>query len=95
MTCTFDIGDYIRIDATFVSGSSLIDPTVVNLEIREPNGTRTVFVYPATVFKKSLGIFYRDVYMNDAGQWWYRWYASGTIISEEEQYFYVRRTVFP
>lgn len=96
MTDIFDIGDLIRASVVFYSGSFVVDPTVITYEIRKPDETRSIFVYGGgDITRVTTGSYYRDVGLNQSGQWWDRWYCSGVIVSAQESYFEVRRTVFP
>lgn len=96
MTDIFDIGDFVRASTMFYSGSFAVDPTIITYEVRRPDETRSIFVYGGgDITRVTTGSYYHDVYLTQAGQWWDRWYCSGVIISSLENYFEVRRTVFP
>ena len=94
MANVYDLGDSARLDALFTVTGIATDPTIVELEVRYPGGNTSTFTLAGGgVTKQSLGLFYRDVFLNDAGQWWYRFFGSGVVLAADEAYFLVDRPV--
>ncbi|MCK4814626.1 hypothetical protein KA005_02555 [bacterium] len=94
MANTYDLGDSIRLEAMFRVTGSLVDPVIVELEVRDPSGNIDSFTLAgAGVTRRMLGTFYRDVFLNESGQWWYRYFGSGTVLAADEKYLIVDRPV--
>ena len=90
---TYDIGDIIRVSASFKnSASTLIDPTSASVIYKNPSGSSTSLVYgtDAVLEKDATGIYHADVTINQAGRWFIRWSSSGTGQATEESYFDIR-----
>ena len=77
----YDLGDSIRVSATFTDADTLdaVDPDVVNLSIRTPDGTLTTYTYGVggNVVKADVGQYYSIVDVNQSGSWFYRWWSTG------------------
>ena len=96
MANSYDVGDGIRLKAWFTVTGILTDPTIVSLDVREPNGTITNYQYTSgTVSKEANGKFFHDIFVDAPGQWWYEFYGSGTVIAADEAYLLVDRSVIP
>jgi len=66
----------------------------VTLEVRDPGGNINTFTLAGGgVTRQSLGVFYRDEFLDEAGQWWYRFFGSGIIVAADENYLLVDRRV--
>jgi hypothetical protein len=88
---TYDIGDGIRITATFTNLSGgLADPTTIVFKLKAPSGTVTT----PTVTHLSTGVYYVDVIPNVKGSWLYRWEGTGAVAVAEEGKFLVRASAF-
>lgn len=89
---TYDIGDQVRVTATLTDlAGTATDPTAVTLTVRKPDGTSTSYTYGAgTVTKSATGVYYKDVDVDQAGEWNYRWTGTGALVVAEEGQFYVR-----
>lgn len=89
---TYDIGDQVRLTSNLTNLSgTLTDPTTVTLRVRKPDGVATDYTYAGgAVTKSSTGVYYRDVDIDQAGEWNYRWSGTGTLVVAEEGQFYVR-----
>ena len=88
----YDIGDAIRLQGVFQDTSgAYIDPTVVHLKIRKPDGTLTDWIYgvAADIEKPSVGTYYAVVIPTMEGLHWYRFTGSGSYAAAEERAFYV------
>lgn len=92
-TNTHDLGDRVRVSAVFrrVSDGEAIDPTVVSISVRDPEGVVTTKVYGTDedVIKDSVGNYHYDVDVDQAGTWYYRWFSTGAGKAGAEQLFNV------
>lgn len=78
MTDTFDIGNIVRLSATFRDlAGTLVDPGDVVLYIRIYAGETQQFTFAADEVKKlSIGIYYYDFVPTESGKYYYRYYGS-------------------
>jgi len=96
MPNTYDVGDSVRVRGIFTVTGTATDPTIVNLKVRDPSGNVDSFsLAGGTVTKETTGNFYRDVFLDEAGQWWYEFFGSGTVLAADEGYLLVERSVIP
>lgn len=94
MANIYDLGDSVRLEAVFRVTGTLVDPVIVELEVQDPLGNTNNFTLAgAGVTRRMLGTFYRDVFLDGPGQWWYRYFGSGTVLAAEEKYLIVDRPV--
>ena len=87
MTNSYQIGQRVKITATFVDDSSppvATDPTTVVARVKGPDGVETSYTYPDTVVKESTGVYSLEVDIEDAGLLWYRFEGTGTIQTANE-----------
>lgn len=94
---TFDKGDLIRCTATFTTSAGVaLDPSAVIFETKDPDGNVTTLIYGEDdeVVKLSTGVYYVDVDADQAGQWWCRFYSTGTGQAAEEEKFIVNSSEF-
>lgn len=93
---SYDLGDQVRVSVVFTDANDVAtDPTTVTLRVKNHAGVVTV--YSASVVKDSVGHYHQDVDVpvgSGAGgrKWWYRWEATGTLVTAEEGSFLVRRS---
>ena len=95
MANVYTIGQQIRLVATFKnSAGTATDPTGVVLKYRDPvAGTITTKTYGTDPISKSAtGVYYFDLALSTAGEWWYRWEGSGAIIAADEERIMVEGT---
>ena len=93
----FDVGDVVRIYARFKSSGSYVDPGAVAIKIQDPSGNETspVPTYAnGLVSKASTGVYYYDLTIDEAGQWYARVNATGSYQGSSEDGFYVRTSQF-
>ena len=88
----WDRGDAPRLSNTFLIGTTATDPTTVTLEVTDPSGVLSSYTYPATVVKDATGVYHKDVPVNQAGEWHYRFIGTGTVEAVAQRRFAVRRT---
>jgi hypothetical protein len=92
----YDIGDSVRVRGIFTVTGTPTDPDIVDLRVRDPSGNISSFsLAGGTVTKQSDGNFYRDIFLDEAGQWWYEFFGSGTVLAADEGYLIVERSVIP
>ena len=92
----YDIGDTVRFSAEFTNSSEVAaDPTTVTLKIRFPSGVIRTFTYAASeITKDSTGNYHYDLTITQAGEHYYKYYGTGTVVAAEEEYITVEGTVF-
>lgn len=91
----FDVGDVVRVYARFKSSGSYVDPGAVAIKYQDPSGNETSLTYAGgTVSKASTGVYYADVTIDEAGQWYARVNATGSYQGSSEDAFYVRTSQF-
>ena len=89
MTNTYDIGDLVRLDATFTGLDGVPStPTTTVCTVRRPDGTEETPV-PQTA---SPGALYALVAATMPGRWHYRWVGTGVVQAAEEGVFVVRQS---
>jgi hypothetical protein len=95
MANTYDVGDGIRLKAQFKVTGSFVDPTIIDLEVRDPLGNIEYYYYASgTISKEAVGRYFTDIFVGLSGQWWYRYASTGTVLASDEQYLIVERSVF-
>lgn len=96
MPDTFDVGTSIRLRGNFTVTGTYADPNIVELYIRKPDGTDETYTFAGGgVSQETTGKFFRDVFIDDSGQWWYEFFGSGTVNADRETHFEARRSVLP
>lgn len=92
----YDIGDAIRLSATFTVGGVATDPTTLTLRIKAPGGTETTYTYgtDAALVKDSVGVYHLDYLPPVAGGYTYRWAGTGAAQAASETPFSVRLSAF-
>lgn len=71
------------------------DPATVTLQVKKPDGTITPYTYLAgEVTRDGLGLFHRNVTIDAAGRWAYRFVATGGGQAAGERVFTVKPSAF-
>jgi len=92
----YDVGDSVRLRGIFTITGTATDPSVVVLQVRDPSGNIDSYsLAGGGVSKQDTGNFYRDVFLDQSGQWWYEFFGSGTVLASGEAYLEVIRSVIP
>lgn len=87
-TTIYDIGDVVRVSANFKSTAGVnADPTDVLVRVERPDATSTGSTNPT---KPSVGNYYYDFAVTQAGRHTYRWVGTGAIVSASEGAFTVQ-----
>lgn len=91
-------GDLIRITATFTdSAGTLLDPTAVYFQYKNPAGTITSETYSPSsgnIIRDSIGVFHLDINANVHGIWYYRVYSTGVGQAADEATFEIADSWF-
>jgi hypothetical protein len=92
----YDVGTGVRLKGEFTVTGTYTDPDIVEMYLRKPNGTVETYTFAGgDVSQESTGKFFRDVFIDSPGQWWYEFFGSGTVNADRETYFEARRSVLP
>ena len=78
---SYHLGDRVRCTGTIEqTDGTNIDPTVAKAWYKNPAGTVTTLTYPtdAALIKSAVGVYYFDLDVDTAGQWFYGFYTTGT-----------------
>jgi hypothetical protein len=94
MANVYTIGQQVRLTATFRNTADAVtDPTGVVLKYRAPGGTVTTKTYGVdAIVKSGIGVYYFDLVLSTAGEWWYHWEGSGAIVAADEERILVEGT---
>ena len=91
------VGQLVRVYAYFrdIAGA-LSDPTAVTSKSQNPAGTETTKAYgtDAEVIKVGTGVYYRDLDVDRAGTWYWRWNGGGVLQAADEGHFTASTTEF-
>lgn len=92
MTNSYDVGDLVRVQATFAVSGVAADPTTVTLKVKDPAGNTATYTYAlGEVTKNGTGVYYKDVSIDESGMWVFQWTGTGACQAVEESEFYVRK----
>lgn len=99
MPNTYDIGDLVRLRATFVSTDLITpaDPSTIIFRTLSPAAGVACFsfvVAAASITRAGVGAYYKDITPNVVGQWAYNALATGGVQAVEESTFNVQRSAF-
>ncbi len=88
---THDIGDVVKVTATFTTDGVPTDPTTVSLKVKKPGSDLVTYVYgEGVIVRDSAGVYHAEISPSKAGFHYYRWLSSGIAAAAEEGIFYVR-----
>ena len=94
----YDIGDRVRITGTLTSPETgqPVDPTNLQITIRDPAGNTTTLQYGTDpeVVRDDTGIYHVDIDVTTRGQWHYRFAATGVNTAAAEGTFYANPSHF-
>lgn len=87
----YDIGDLIRLNAVFEVNGTATDPATVTLKVKDPSGNVATYAYSlAEISRAAAGFYYKDISLDEAGIWYYRFEGTGGAQAAEEGSFEVR-----
>jgi hypothetical protein len=89
MPNTYDVGDQVRVTATFTSLTGALTDATAVCTVKHPDGTLTT---PA-VTHGTTGVYTADIPIDAQGAWWYRFVGTGAVIAASEETFFVRTRV--
>jgi hypothetical protein len=100
MIVSYDLGDRVRLGnhssntatAPFTTVLGVpTDPTATALTVQKPDGTETAYTYAlASLSRESVGRFYVDVTLDQAGLWSYKLAGTGAVVAVQEGQLHVR-----
>lgn len=93
----FPSGSLVRLSAEFQDAAGdAIDPTVVNVRWKDPNGAETLktYVTDTEVVLDAPGSYHCDVDAAIPGEWTYRWESTGVGQAAAEHTFTVLESAF-
>lgn len=90
MANTYDIGDRVRLSATFEVDGTPTDPDTIVVKVRDPSGNES----SDTPTKEDTGDYYFDLTLDEDGVWYFRFEGTGAAEAAEESTFTVRTTHF-
>ena len=96
MANTHDVGDLVRVTATFTDADgAAIDPTTVVGKFEDPSGNQTSYTYgvDAELVKSVPGVYYFNIDVDEVGVWRYRFAGSGNVQTAAEAWFYAREGI--
>ena len=88
----YDRGDVAHLTCAFTdAGGTATDPTTVTLRTRDGGGGTAIYLYSQSqVQNAGTGSYYKDLSVDVAGHWHYRWEGTGACATVAEGVFYVR-----
>ena len=90
---SYDQGTVVRMEGAFEdSDCTPIDPDYVQLSYERPDLVVTVLVYgiDPQVIRASVGNYYADIFVSQAGTWRFRFLGEGGIGAANDEIFNVR-----
>lgn len=91
----YDIGDRVHLTAKFTVGGVNTDPTAVLVRTKDPSGNITVYTLAlGTVTKTGVGLYYRDISIDESGDWFYRWEGTGAVETADEAQIIAEQSEF-
>ena len=87
----YALGQIVRVTGVFTQSAVALDPTIVAVTVRRPDGIQVTKTYgtDSEVVKASTGTYYMDYTPVIGGQHWYRWISTGVGQSAGEDRFVV------
>jgi hypothetical protein len=90
------VGDLVRISGVVETSDTAVDPTVVKFSYKAPSAAAVTYTYNSDLqlVKDSTGHYHVDVSVTEPGQWYYKFWSTGTGQGAFEDGFVVERTQF-
>lgn len=81
----------VRISSAFTTSNTYTDPSTVKCYYKDPNGVVTTLTYgvDGALVKDAVGRYHVDISATIAGNYWYRFEATGSLIAANEAVFVV------
>jgi hypothetical protein len=95
MTDIIKLGDIVVVYGTLLVNDIPTDPTYLRLEIVDPVGTVTSYIWTADVevVRDTVGAFHFNLMITQNGSWTYRWFSNSTLTAFETGTIDVANTV--
>lgn len=95
----YDVGDLVRLRATFVSTDLVTpaDPSTMIFRVLAPNSGVACYAFGvggASITRAGVGAYYKDITPNAVGNWSYNALATGGVQAVEENTFQVKYSAF-
>lgn len=94
---SYHVGQEVQVLFDFTNAAgAYVDPTVVTLELKTPDGTKTPYVYPTApeITKTSTGRYVFKKVVTASGMYYYRPTGTGALIAADEGAFFVVESQF-
>lgn len=81
----------VRVSSEFTISGTDTDPTTVKCFYKDPNNLVTTLTYGTdnALVRDTTGKYHVDISATIAGNWWYRFEASGAVVAANEAEFTV------
>jgi hypothetical protein len=80
--------------ATFTVSGTPTDPSTITLTVQDPSGNQDSYTYAGgQVTKSGTGVYYKDVSVDEAGLWAFKWAGTGTVAAVIEEEVVVERSL--
>lgn len=81
----------VRVSSEFTVASADTDPTIVKCYYKDPNNSVTTLTYGTdnALVRDATGKYHVDISASTAGNWWYRFEATGSVVAANEAEFVV------
>jgi hypothetical protein len=71
------------------------DPTAVILKVKDPSGNIATYTYALSeITKSATGVYYKDISIDEDGEWHYNFTGTGTVETADETSFEVEHSEF-
>lgn len=81
----------VRVSSEFTISGTDSDPTTVHCLYKDPNNSVTTLTYGTdeALVRDATGKYHVDISASIAGNWWYRFEATGSVVAANEAEFVV------
>lgn len=86
----YDLGDLVRVSATFTNSTGTPTNTTVTLRVRKPDASVTT----PTAVSDGSGAYHYDIAVDQPGIWFYRFEGTGAVQAASEAEFTVAKSQF-
>jgi len=86
------IGQTVTLRVVFTRARINVDPGVVLVKVREPDGTEIAHTYPTAIVRDGVGQYHFDFTTTQAGPHVYRWEGQDSGDAVDEGRFHVMPT---
>jgi hypothetical protein len=87
----YDVGDRVRLTATWQVAGALTDPATPLFRVLSPDGVNTLYNAPT---HDGTGVYHQDITVDQHGTWYYRAEGAGTATGAAEGAFTVKHSRF-